>query len=369
MSDRRPMQELADAGQSVWLDYIRRDLMATGELDEMIDAGLRGMTSNPSIFEKAIGGSDLYDEAIAALLAEQPAASSVEIFESLAIEDIRAACDAFTRVYETTSGADGFVSLEVAPTLAHDTEGTVSEAKRLWAAVDRPNLMIKVPATPEGLPAITELIGAGINVNVTLIFSLAHYEAVAHAFIAGIEQNPEPHEVASVASVFISRIDSAVDDLLDGEGSDAALALRGRIAVANCKAVYAAADDLLGDDFEAMWGRGVRPQRPLWASTSTKNPAYSDVKYVEELVGEGTVNTVPPDTLDAFEDHGVSAPGAVADGVAEARAAIAALPGMGIDLDEVCDDLRAKGVVAFADAFDGMLAAIDEKKARLLGHG
>ena len=367
MSDRRPMQELADAGQSVWLDYIRRDLMETGELDAMIDAGLRGMTSNPSIFEKAIGGSDLYDDAIAAFLADHPDASPVEIFESLAIDDIRAACDAFARVYETTSGADGFVSLEVAPNLAHDTDTTISEAKRLWAAVDRPNLMIKVPATPEGLPVITELIGSGVNVNVTLIFSLAHYEAVAQAFIAGIEQNATPHEVASVASVFISRIDSAIDDLLDKEGSDKALALRGQIAVANCKVVYALSEELFGDDFEAIWGRGVRPQRPLWASTSTKNPAYSDVKYVEELVGEGTVNTVPPATLDAFEDHGVVTAGAVAEGAPRAAAAIAALPGLGIDLDEVCDDLRAKGVTSFVDAFDGMLAAIEEKKARLLG--
>jgi transaldolase len=367
VSDRRPMQELADAGQSVWLDYIRRDLMETGELDAMIDAGLRGMTSNPSIFEKAIGGSDLYDEAIATLLAERPDATTVEIFESLAIDDIRAACDAFARVYEETSGADGFVSLEVAPDLAHDTETTISEARRLWAAVDRPNLMIKVPATPEGLPAITELIASGVNVNVTLIFSLVHYEAVANAFIAGIEQNAAPHEVASVASVFISRIDSAVDKLLDEEGSGAALALRGEIAVANCKVVYALSEDLFGDDFEAIWGRGVRPQRPLWASTSTKDPDYSDVKYVEELVGEGTVNTVPPATLDAFEDHGVAAPGAVAEGLAEARAAIAALSGLGVDLDAVCDELRAKGVTAFVDAFDGMLSAIDEKKARLLG--
>ncbi len=367
MSDRHPMQELADAGQSVWLDYIRRDLMETGELDAMIDAGLRGMTSNPSIFEKAIGGSDLYDDAIGALLSDRPDATAMEIFEALAIEDIRAACDAFAGVYEATSGADGFVSLEVAPGLAHDTAGTTADAKRLWAAVDRPNLMIKVPATPEGLPAITELIAAGINVNVTLIFSLAHYEAVANAFLGGIEQNSEPHDVASVASVFISRIDSAVDSLLEEEGSDTALGLRGSIAVANCKAVYALADELFGDDFEAMWGRGVRPQRPLWASTSAKNPAYSDVKYVEELVGDGTVNTVPPDTLNAFEDHGVVTPGTVADGLGEARAALAALPGLGIDLDAVCDDLRAKGVTAFADAFDGMLRAIDEKKARLLG--
>lgn len=366
MSDRRPMQELAEAGQSVWLDYIRRDLMETGALDGMIDGGLRGMTSNPSIFEQAIGGSDLYDGAIASLLVDRPDASATEIFEALAIEDIRAACDAFARVHEGTSGADGFVSLEVAPNLAHETDGTISEAKRLWAAVDRPNLMIKVPATPEGLPAITELIGAGINVNVTLIFSLAHYEAVANAFLAGIEQNSAPSDVASVASVFISRIDSAVDDLLEAEGSDAALALRGRVAVANCKVAYALAGELFGDDFEAVWGRGVRAQRPLWASTSTKNPAYSDVKYVEELVGEGTVNTVPPATLDAFEDHGAVVPGAVADGLAEARSALGALPGLGIDLDAVCDDLQAKGVQSFKDAFDGMLAAIDEKKARLL---
>ncbi len=366
MTERRAMQELADAGQSVWFDYIRRDLLESGELDTMIQQGLRGMTSNPSIFEMAIGGGDLYDGAIGDLLAADPTMSVMDLYEAVAIADIQAACDAFRVVYDVTSGGDGFVSLEVAPGLAHDTQGTIGEAQRLWATVDRPNLMIKVPATPAGIPAIEELIAGGINVNVTLIFSMAHYEAVAQAYLRGIERSAAPGEVASVASVFISRIDAAVDAALESIGSPDAAALLGRVAVANCKAVFRRAGELFGDDFEAMWGRGVAPQRPLWASTGTKNPAYSDVKYVEELVGPGTVNTVPPKTLAAFEDHGEVNPGVVGTGLDRADADLAALAGVGIDLDAVCQDLQDKGVVAFMDAFTGLLGAIEAKQQRLL---
>ncbi len=363
---RRPMQELSAAGQSVWLDYIRRDLMETGELDRMIASGLRGMTSNPSIFEVAIGGSELYDGAIAGILARSPDASVMDTYEALAIADIQAACDAFVVVHEATGGRDGFVSLEVSPDLAHDTPATIAEARRLWATVGRPNLMIKVPATPAGIPAIEELIATGINVNVTLIFSLRHYEDVAQAFLRGIERSPNPGSVASVASVFISRIDAAIDPLLESNGSDEAASLLGRVAVANCKAVYRRAGELFGDDFEAMWGRGVAPQRPLWASTGTKNPAYSDVKYVEELVDRGTVNTVPPKTLSAFEDHGTVVAGMAGRDVDRAVADLALLASLGIDLDAVCQDLQDKGVVAFMDAFAGLLGAIEVKQQRLL---
>ncbi len=363
---RRPMQELADAGQSVWLDYIRRDLMSSGELGEMIRSGLRGMTSNPSIFESAIGGSDLYDSAIAEILGGDDTASSLDIYERLAFDDIRAACEVFRGVHDTTDGTDGFVSLEVAPGLANDTAGTVSEARRLWGAVSRPNLMIKVPATPAGIPAIEALIADGINVNVTLIFSLRHYDDVAQAFLRGLDRCAAPGSVASVASLFISRIDAAVDTMLESIGTPEATALLGRVAVANTKAVYRRAGELFGEEFEAAWGRGVAPQRPLWASTGTKNPSYSDVKYVEELVGPGTVNTMPPKTLAAFEDHGTIVPGIVSADLDRVDADLEALARVGIDLDAVCQDLQDRGVVAFSDAFDGLLGAIDEKRRRII---
>jgi len=363
---RRPMAELAAVGQSVWLDYIRRDLL-DGELEGLVEAGLRGMTSNPTIFEKAIGGTDLYDSDIAEFVAGNPDASSVDIFEHLAIADIREATDQLRPVHDESGGRDGFVSLEVSPDLARDTDGTVSEARRLWSKVDRPNLMIKVPATAEGIPAIETLIGEGINVNVTLMFSMAHYEAVAGAFLRGLEACDDPSGVNSVASVFVSRIDTAVDDALTDVGTEEAAALRGRIAVANAKAIYARSRELFGDDFVAEWGRGVGPQRPLWASTSTKNPDYPDLLYVEPLVGSDTVNTLPPATLEAFLDHGTVVPGAVADGVDAAHQALADLDAVGVDLDAICRDLQDAGVVSFADSYRSMLDAIDAKRAGLTG--
>lgn len=364
-SDTKPMAELAAVGQAVWLDYIRRDLLTDGGLQGLIDDGLRGVTSNPAIFEKAIAGSDLYDDDIAAFVAAHPDADPLAIFEHVAVADIRAAADLLAPVHEATEGRDGFISLEVSPTLAHDTEGTIAEAKRLWTDVFRPNLMIKVPATPEGIPAIEELIAAGINVNVTLIFSLEQYEAVAGAFLAGLERTSDPSAVASVASVFVSRIDAAVDRALEGVGTDAALALRGRVAVANSKVVYRRAQELFGDDFEAEWGRGVAPQRVLWASTSTKNPEYDDLLYVTPLVGADTVNTMPPATLDAFVDHGTVTAGAVLDGVDDADTVLADLADQGVDLAAVCDTLLAEGVDAFVTAFDALLDAIADKRARL----
>lgn len=363
---RRPMAELAAVGQSVWLDYIRRDLLG-GELGSLVADGLRGMTSNPTIFEKAIGGTDLYDADIAEFVAHHPDASAVDIFEHLAIADIREATDQLRTVYDASGGRDGFVSLEVSPDLARDTDGTIAEARRLWAAVDRPNLMIKVPATPEGIPAVEALIGDGINVNVTLMFSMAHYEAVARAFLRGLESCDDPSTVNSVASVFVSRIDSAVDDRLDGIGTEAASALKGRAAVANAKVIHARSRELFGEAFVAEWGRGVGPQRPLWASTSTKNPEYPDLLYVEPLVGADTVNTLPPATLEAFIDHGTVVADAVEDGLAAARSDLAALSTLGIDLDAICEDLQDAGVDSFAASFRSMLDAIDAKRATLGG--
>lgn len=362
---RRPMAELAAVGQSVWLDYIRRDLITSGELAALVDAGLRGMTSNPTIFDKAIGGTELYDEDIAGFLAEHPDADAEAIFEHVAIADIRAAADLLAPVHDAADGRDGFVSLEVSPDLARDTEGTIADARRLWAAVDRPNLMIKVPATPEGLPAITALIGDGINVNVTLMFSLAHYEAVVDAYLAGLADCDDPATVNSVASVFVSRIDVAVDERLEALDTDAARDLRGKVAVANSKRIYARSRDLLGDDFEAEWGRGVAPQRPLWASTSTKNPAYDDLLYVEGLVGAGTVNTMPPETLDALVDHGEVRADAVTEDLDRAEAVLGALAAVGVDLDEVCDDLQDEGVEKFASSYRSMLESIESKRAAL----
>lgn len=365
MTDRTPLQRLADHGQSVWLDYIRRDLMETGELAQMVRDGLRGMTSNPSIFQKAIAGSDLYDGELARLLADDPDAAASALFERMAISDIQMAADEFASVYEATDGGDGFVSLEVSPHLAHDTEGTIAEARRLWSAVDRPNLMIKVPATPAGIPAIEELIGGGINVNVTLMFSLGHYEAVAHAYLRGLDRAPDPSRVASVASFFVSRVDSAVDAELAKLGDEVLGELGGKVAVANSKVTYARFQQLFGDDFEAMWGRGAFPQRVLWASTSTKNPAYSDVLYVEELIGPQTVNTLPPATLAAFADHGEVQPDALCQGVDEAHEVLDRLALEGVDLVAVTEQLQDEGVQAFIDSYDDLLETIDHKRASL----
>lgn len=364
-----PLQKLwSDHRQAVWLDFIERDLLTGGGLARFVeDDGVRGVTSNPSIFQKAIEGGGAYDAAVTALLDAEPGMATKDLYEKLAIEDIRGAADVLRQVWAESGGGDGYVSLEVSPHLAHDTEGTVAEARRLWAAVDRPNLMIKVPATPEGIPAVEALIGDGINVNVTLMFSMAHYEAVARAFLRGLESCDDPSTVNSVASVFVSRIDSAVDDRLDGIGTEAASALKGRAAVANAKVIHARSRELFGEAFVAEWGRGVGPQRPLWASTSTKNPEYPDLLYVEPLVGADTVNTLPPATLEAFIDHGTVVADAVEDGLAAARSDLAALSTFGIDLDAICEDLQDAGVDSFAASFRSMLDAIDAKRATLGG--
>ncbi len=359
------MEQLAAQGQSVWLDYIRRDMLENGEMAAMVADGLRGMTSNPSIFEKSIAGSDQYDDDIARFVQQNRSATPIEIFEHLAIEDIKMAADILAPVYERTDGADGFVSLEVSPTLAYDTEGTIAEARRLWAAVGRPNVMIKVPATKEGIPAIETLIGENINVNVTLMFSMADYEAVSHAYLRGIDKAADPSRVASVASFFVSRVDTAVDNQL-AELGEAGTPLLGNVAIANAKVTYQRYLELFGDDFEAQWGKGAFPQRLLWASTGTKNKAYSDVMYVEGLIGDNTVNTLPPATLDAFADHGSAAVVALTEDVADAYATIENLTAVGVDLDAITDKLQTDGVQAFIDAFDGLIGAIEAKRSALV---
>lgn len=358
-----PLKVLQDYGQSLWLDYIRRDLITTGELKRLVEEdGLRGMTSNPSIFQKAIGESTDYDDALHTILGTDPQANVQDLYERLTIEDIQMAADILRSIYDTTDGADGFVSLEPSPHLAYDTAGTIAEVRHLWRAVNRSNLMIKVPVTPQGISAIESLIAEGININVTLMFSLAHYEAVIHAYIRGLESNPAPHQVASVASFFVSRIDTAVDRALDSIGTPEALALRGKAAIANSKRVYRRFREVFyGEPFAAQRQRGARVQRVLWGSTSTKNPAYSDVLYVEELIGPDTVNTIPPTTLNAFRDHGRVKP-TLLEGVEEAESSLTRLAELGINLNAITEQLLKDGVAAFADSFDQLLATLEEKR-------
>jgi len=369
------LDQLADLGQAIWLDFIRRSLITSGELQSLVDEGLRGMTSNPTIFDKAIADSDDYDPALEQLVAE---GSSVdETYEALAFDDIQRATDVLRPVYDRTAGLDGYVSLEVNPHLAHDTEGTIAEARRFFAAVGRPNLMIKVPATPAGIPAITTLIGEGINVNITLIFSLEHYKAVTEAYIAGLERRAasggDLSTVASVASFFVSRIDTAVDRALDEvqalhPDSPLPASLKGKIAIASAKAAYARFQEIFsGTRWERLAAQGARVQRPLWASTSTKNPAYPDTMYVDTLIGPHTVNTLPPDTLEAFRDHGQVGL-TIEEGLGESLAQLAQLgQGAGVDLKAVTEKLQDDGVAAFARSFDSLLASIQEKAERMGG--
>ncbi len=367
MSGGNPLVALfEDHGQSVWLDFIERGMLADGGLERMIAAdGVRGVTSNPSIFKQAITGGDHYLPALESILAEDPGIATSTLYEILAVEDIRTAADQLRPVYDASGGADGFVSLEVSPLLAHDTAGTVAEARRLWALVDRPNLMIKVPATAAGIPAIEELIALDINVNATLMFSMAHYENVALAYIRGLGRCSRPGEVASVASFFVSRVDTAVDRELEALGTPEALALRGKAAVANSRLVYARFREIFHGPAAADL-HGGRVQRPLWASTSTKNPAYSDVKYVEELVGPETVNTIPLATLEAFRDHGRPARTVDAD-LPGSRSVMESLHRLGIDLDAVTERLQEDGVRAFADAFEALLRGLEERRTALGG--
>ena len=365
-----PLQALHEQGQSPWLDYIRRSLFTSGELQRLIDEdGLMGVTSNPAIFEKAITGSQDYTAALAALETEH--LDAMALYERLAIEDIQQAADILKPVYEQTQGRDGYVSLEVSPYLAKDTDGTVAEARRLWQAVQRPNLMIKVPATPEGIPAIQTLISEGINVNVTLLFAQEAYRQVAEAYLAGLEAlaaaGGDLQRVASVASFFVSRIDSLVDARLEaklkaGEGDRALLeSLRGKVAIANAKLAYQAYKKIFaGERWEKLAAAGARTQRLLWASTGTKNPQYSDVLYVEELIGPDTVNTIPPATWEAFRDHGRVRPTLESD-LDAAHDTLETLARVGISLTEVTDTLLVEAVRLFAEPFDKLLNSLDKK--------
>jgi transaldolase/glucose-6-phosphate isomerase len=367
-----PLKQLDACGQSPWLDYLTRSLIEDGELSRLIEHdGLKGMTSNPSIFEKAIAETDEYADAIEAFQAGADHGIS-EIYEHLAIADICAAADALRPIYDRTKGRDGYISLECSPYLANDTAATLVEGRRLWAAVGRPNLMVKVPATPAGLPAIRELIGAGININVTLLFSVATYEEVVGAYIDGLEDFAQTggdlSHIGSVASFFVSRIDTAVDKQLDALNDEGAAAdLRGKAAIASGKLAYARYQALFaGPRWDALAAAGAQTQRLLWASTSTKSPVYKDTMYVEALIGRDTVDTLPPATMDAFRDHGEVHADAIAQGVEEARATLAALERHGISMATVSADLVADGVQQFADAFDKLFGAIARQRRTLV---
>lgn len=352
-------------GQSIWLDFISRDLIRSGKLQALIDLGVRGVTSNPTIFDQAIGSGRGYDDDLARLAAG--GATPFQAYDALSQADVAAAADLLRPLYEASDGADGFVSIEVNPDLAYDSEATVAEARRLWEALDRPNIMIKVPATPPGIVAIRRLIAEGVNVNATLMFSLAHYDAVAYAYIEGLEaraaRGQDVSRVASVASFFVSRIDTVVDKALAAAGNTA---WQGRVAVANAKLAYRRFGEVFsGPRWEALAARGARYQRPLWASTSTKNPAYADLHYVNPLIGPHTVNTVPLATLEAALDHVVVAR-TVDEGVEEAQALIAGLADLGIDFDRVTEDLQVAGVEAFARSFHHLLDTIAARLSALV---
>ena len=365
-----PLVRLGELGQSPWYDYITRDLMTGGELARLIaDDGLRGMTSNPTIFEKAIAASRLYDAEIRGLA--DMGRSAQEIFEHLAVADVQAACDAFAGVHHATGGSDGLVSLEVSPALARDTNATIHEAERLWRLLDRANAMIKIPGTREGLPAITHCIAAGVSVNVTLLFSVERYAEVIEAFLDGLERRVEAglplRTITSVASFFVSRVDAKVDPLLDRLGDPEAL--RGRIAIANACAAYRLFEWSLGTPrWDRLAKAGARPQRPLWASTSTKDPRYSDVHYVEALVAPRTVNTLPPETFAAYREHGRPVV-RIQDGVAAAPGQLRALAELGIDLGAITQALETEGVAKFAASYAALLAGIEAKAAVLAGAG
>jgi transaldolase len=368
-----PLTMLGTLGQSIWLDYIQRDLIAGGRLRRLIEEdGLRGMTSNPAIFEKAIADSHDYSDDIRAMAVEGKDAAA--IYETLSQRDVQNAADEFRPVYDGMDGTDGYVSLEVNPHLAHDTHGTTEEARRLWAALNRPNVFIKVPATTEGLPAIRQLISEGINVNVTLLFGLPRYRQVAEAYIAGIEargaQGKPVKHVASVASFFVSRIDTMVDPLLErfiaqgGKEADLAKKMRGQVAIASAKMAYQIYKEIFGGDrFKKLAAQGARVQRLLWASTGTKNPDYSDVRYVEALIGPDTVNTAPLETLDAYRDHGEPKARLEQD-VKEARRVLERLPELGISIDNVTQQLEDEGVEKFNKPFDKLMETLSQRSAQ-----
>jgi transaldolase len=376
-----PLVALGRAGQSPWLDYIHRGMIASGELARRIaEDGIRGVTSNPTIFEKAVSSGHDYDDQIRALARSR--AALLDAYKAIVTDDIRAAADVLRPVFEASGGDDGYVSLEVDPDLAGDTKATIARVRELFDAVGRPNVMIKIPGTKEGLPAVEEMIASGIPVNVTLIFSVRRYEEVAEAYIRGIERllegGGDPRKVASVASFFVSRVDTAVDPLLlsiverwpGSPKAETALSLIGKVAVANARLAYGRFGELFSSPrWNALAARGARTQRPLWASTGTKNPKYSDVKYVEELIGPDTVNTMPPQTMDAFRDHGVVVDALSGAGpVAEAKAVLDDYALMETGIEEVCARLEEEGVKSFYDSYRKLLAAVEGRlKAALTG--
>ena len=367
-----PLKGLLKFGQSVWLDYIRRDLLTSGELKRLIDEdGLRGMTSNPAIFEKAIAGGKLYDDLLNSLRSRADLDAKGR-FEILAIRDIQDAADILRPVYDSTKRRDGYVSIEVSPYLAHDTKGSLEEARRLWKSVGRENVMVKIPGTPEGLPAIQQALSEGININITLLFAQDVYVKVAEAYIAGLEQlaknGGDVSKMASVASFFISRIDSAVDAIIedkikaskDARQQEQLKSLLGKVAIANGKQTYEKYQAIFSSArWKALAAKGAKTQRVLWASTSTKNPAYRDVVYVEELIGPDTVNTIPPATLDAFRDHGRPRASLTED-LASAHKTMENAAKLGISMKEVTDKLTEDGVRLFSEAFDKLLAAVEK---------
>ena len=364
-----PLKGLLAYGQSPWMDYVRRDLLTSGQLKKFIDNdGLRGMTSNPAIFEKAIAGSSLYNDILNA--PETKNLNANDVFEKIAFRDIQDACDIFRPVYEGTKRRDGYVSLEVSPFLGYDTKATIDEARRLWKGVNRPNVMIKIPGTPEGLPAIRQCLEDGININITLLFAQSAYEKVAEAFLSALEaraaKGQDISHIASVASFFVSRIDTLVDSTIDEKlkaGADAGQnalleSLRGKVAIANARLTYKKYQELFGGPrWKTLAAKGAQTQRLLWASTSTKNPRYRDVLYVEELIGRDTVDTIPPATFDAFREHG-RLRASLTENVDGAAKTMADLAKAGISMKEVTDKLLADGVKLFSDAFKTLLDAV-----------
>jgi len=377
---KNPLQQLNDAGQAVWLDFVDRPFLNAGGLRKLIDNdGLTGVTSNPSIFEKAMGQGDAYDEGFKAWLATaQPDSSVMETYEAQAIGDIQAAADDLRPVYDKLDGQDGYVSLEVSPYLATSTQETIAEARRLWEKVDRPNLMIKVPGTKAGVPAVRQLIEDGLNINITLLFSLHAYQSVADAYLAGLEarvRNGQPIDrIASVASFFVSRIDAQIDKTIDQRIKDgdplggALLQLRGKVAIANAKLAYVWYQQMIdGARWQALAEQGAMPQRLLWASTGTKDPSYPPTLYIDTLIGPDTVNTMPPKTMDAFREHGVVTQSLTQD-IDKARHVLEETERLNLDLDAVTSALVEDGVKQFADAADKLLAGVEKKRAAFLGN-
>lgn len=366
-----PLEKLTKFDQSIWLDFIRRDMLESGEMKQLIDEDkVKGVTSNPAIFKEAFASGDIYESAIQGKARQ--GMDAMQIYQSLAIEDIQSATDLFRPLYDKTDGGDGFVSLEVSPRLAHDTEGTIEEARNLWRWVDRPNVMIKVPGTKEGLPAIEQLISDGININVTLLFGLERYRKVTDAYISGLEKRLEDGKpidsIASVASFFLSRIDVLVDPMIEehmngnGEKADLAKKLHGQVAISSAKKAYQIYKEVFASPrFDKLAKEGAATQRVLWASTSTKNPDFSDVKYVEALIGPETVNTIPMETLEAYRDHG-NPKERLEDSLDKAELVLEGLPKLGIDLGEVTQQLEDEGVEKFSKPFDKLMDILKKQK-------